>query len=316
MRTALTTLPLALMLAACMTPYGQDPYGQSGYPPQGYPDPGYPQPYPDPNYPPQGYPDQGYPVPPGANDYRANGTEPFWDLTIGRDMVFTDRGTGLTVTQPTPQVITGTAGEIYRTQRLEVNIVHTRCNDGMSDRTYPDTVQVYVDGRLYRGCGGGGVAAGANDPLAPIPPGTGTPPPQQGSGNPPPGYGTPPPPAYGTPMPPAGGMDGPTLDRTRWLVLAINGQQVPRDYNYWMEFDGGRLNAKFGCNSIGAGYTQSGSTIDAGAVMSTRMACAGSNWEHEGLAVIDQPMQVSAQGPERITLTSSAGSIELLRRRN
>ena len=116
--------------------------------------------------------------------------------------------------------------------------------------------------------------------------------------------------------PPVGGMDGPPLDRTRWLVLAINGQQVPRDYNYWMEFDGGKLSAKFGCNSIGAGYTQTGSTIDAGAVMSTRMACPGSNWEDAGLAVIDQPMQVSAQGPERVTLTSSAGSIELLRRRN
>ena len=107
MRTLLTTLPLALMLAACMTPYGQDPYGQSGYPPQGYPDPGYPQPYPDPNYPPQGYPDQGYPVPPGANDYRASGTEPFWDLTIGRDMVFADRGTGLELAQ-----VSGTLAQV------------------------------------------------------------------------------------------------------------------------------------------------------------------------------------------------------------
>ena len=303
MRIILTTVPLALMLAGCMTPYGQDPYGQGGYPDPGYPQQGYPpQPYPDPNYPPQGYPDPGYPVPPGANDYRASGTEPFWDLTIGRDMVFTDRGTGLTVSQRTPQVITGVAGEIYRTQRLEVNIVHSRCNDGMSDRSYPDTVQVYVDGKLYRGCGGdGGIAAGANDPLAPVPP---------GAANPPPG------PGYGSPLPPAGGMDGPPLDRTRWLVLAINGRPVPRDYNYWMEFDGGKLSAKFGCNSIGAGYTQTGSTIDAGAVMSTRMACAGNNSEAEGLAVINQVMQVTAQGPERMTLTSSAGSIELMRRRN
>ena len=185
MRTTAWLVPLALGLAACTTmdPYydggypPQVPYGEPGpapYPPQPYP----PQPYPDPNYPQPGYPDPGYPVPPGANDYRASGTEPFWDLTIGRDMVFTDRGTGLTVSQPTPQVITGVAGEIYRTPRLEVNVTHTACNDGMSDRTYPDTVQVYVDGRLYRGCGGGGVAAGAGDPLAPVPPGGAAPPPQ------------------------------------------------------------------------------------------------------------------------------------------
>jgi heat shock protein HslJ len=288
-------LPLALALAACMTPYG-DPYGQSGsrepYPPQ--------QPYPPEGYPPQGYPPQpyppanpepGYPLPPGAGDYRAAGTEPFWDLTIGRDLTFTDRGTGLTIVQPTPQVITGVAGEIYRTQRLDVNITHQSCSDGMSDRSYPDTVQVYADGRLYRGCGGGGVANAAGDPLAPAPPG-----------------------AAPMPPPPAAGGDGPPLDRTRWLVLAINGRPVPRDYQYWMEFDGGKLSAKFGCNSLGAGYTQTGATIDAGAIIATRMACGDMSWESQGVAVLDQPMQVTAQGPARVTLSSSAGSIELMRR--
>ncbi len=275
-------LALSLSLAACTTPYG-DPYGQSGpqgpYPPQGYPA----EPYPP------AYPDAGYPAPPGASDYRALGTEPFWDLTIGRDLTFTDRGTGLTIVQPTPQAITGVAGEIYRTQRLEVNITHQRCSDGMSDRSYPDTVQVYADGRLYRGCGGGGVATGAGDPLAPAPPGT-------------------------MPPPPVAGGDGPPLDRTRWLVMAINGRPVPRDYQYWMEFDGGKLSAKFGCNSIGAGYTQTGATVDAGAIIATRMACGDMSWESQGVAVLDQPMQVSAQGPARVTLSSSAGSIELMRR--
>jgi heat shock protein HslJ len=302
MRTVLATLPL-LALAACMTPYG-DPYGQQGgYPPQGYPEPYPPQGYPQPQPYPQPGPDYGYPAPPGASDYHASGTEPFWDISIGRDMVFNDRGTGLTISQPTPQVINGVAGEIYRTQRLEVNITHARCNDGMSDRTYPDTVQVHADGRLYRGCGG----AAANDPLAPIAPGAAT--------TPPPAYGNPAPPAgYGTAGPPPGAGMAPPLDRTRWLVLAINGRPVPRDYNYWMEFDAGKLSAKFGCNSIGAGYTQTESTIDAGAVMSTKMACGDMNWETQGIAVIDQVMTVSAQGPTRMTLTSSAGSIELLRR--
>ena len=298
MRTVFATLPLALALAGCMTPYG-DPYGQQGgYPPAGYPN----EPYPPQGYPPEPYPQPGYPVPPGASDYRASGTEPFWDLTIGRDMTFTDRGTGLTVVQPTPQAVSGAAGQTYRTQRLEVTITRRPCSDGMSDRTYPDTVQVYVDSRLYRGCGG----VAANDPLAPIPPGA--------QPVPPPAYGTPPP-DYGTPLPPPGpGMDGPPLDRTRWLVLTINGQPVPRDYNYWMEFDGGRLSAKFGCNSLGAGYTQTGSTIDAGSIIATEMACPDMSWERLGSAILDQPMQVSAQGPTRITLTSSAGSIELMRR--
>jgi uncharacterized membrane protein len=35
-----------------------------------------------------------------------------------------------------------------------VNIVHGRCSDGMSDRAYPDKVQVTVDGRRFNVCGG------------------------------------------------------------------------------------------------------------------------------------------------------------------
>jgi heat shock protein HslJ len=273
---AIALLPLAFAVSACDTMYN-DPYGQSGYPPAPYPGP---EPYPPQGYPPQPYPypPQGYPAPvPG--EYRAQGTEPFWDLTIGRDMVFTDRGNGLVVSQPTPQVIVGVAGEIYRTQRLEVNIVHARCNDGMSDRAYPDTVQVHVDGRLYRGCGGGG------DALAPIPP-----------------------------APPVGSGIAPPLDRTRWTVVAINNRPTPRQGEFMMEFDAGRLSAKFGCNGIGAGYTQTGTTLDAGALIATRMACPDMSWETQGSAVLDQVMQVNALAANRISLTSSAGSIELIRR--
>jgi len=93
------------------------------------------------------------PNPPGGV-YRALGTEPFWGLTIDeRQMVFTQPD-AQPVSQPTPKVIVGFAGEIYQTPRLNVNIVHMQCSDGMSDRTYLDKVQVTVDGRRYDGCGG------------------------------------------------------------------------------------------------------------------------------------------------------------------
>jgi heat shock protein HslJ len=94
------------------------------------------------------------PNPPGGVS-RAAGTEPFWNLTIDdREMIFTDRGNNVRVAQPTPPVTIGIAGEIYQTPRLHVNIVHSQCSDGMSDRTYPDKVQVDVDGRRFNGCGG------------------------------------------------------------------------------------------------------------------------------------------------------------------
>ena len=210
-------------------------------------------------------------------------------MTVGSELIFTDRGTGLSITQSTPTPIHGTAGEIYRTQRLEVNIVHAQCSDGMSERRYPDTVQVNADGKIYKGCGGGDFA----DPLAPQAPAC------RRTAGPPVG----------------GGMPAPPLDRTRWMIVAINGRPVPRDGEYAVDFDAGKLSAKFGCNSIGAGYTQSQSTIDAGAVIATRMACSDMSWETQGIAVIDKVMQATALDPNRITLTSSAGSIDLIRRR-
>jgi hypothetical protein len=162
MKIILALAPLALMLTACETyPYGSyggpGPYGRQGYPGQA-PYPGqYPQPYPGQQPYPAPYPgQQPYPAPyPGQpGGYHAVGTEPFWDLTIGRDMVFADRGNNVQVAEPTPPVQVGVAGEMYNGRRIRVNIVHAACNDGMSDRNYRDTVQVWVDGRAYRGCGG------------------------------------------------------------------------------------------------------------------------------------------------------------------
>lgn len=94
-------------------------------------------------------------------DYRASGTEPFWSLTIGaRTMRFEAPGRQ-PVSVPTPKVIHGFAGEIWQTRRINVNTNHIKCSDGMSDRSYPDTVTVTVDGRAYKGCGGAPVAAPA-----------------------------------------------------------------------------------------------------------------------------------------------------------
>jgi len=93
------------------------------------------------------------PGPPPA-PYRAIGTEPFWGLLIDEHDVTFTQPDAQPVRQPTPQVIHGFAGEIYQTPRINVNIVHGRCSDGMSDRTYPDKVQVTVDGRRFSGCGG------------------------------------------------------------------------------------------------------------------------------------------------------------------
>ena len=95
------------------------------------------------------------PIPgPFAPPYHALGTEPFWSLLIDEHNLTFTQPDAAPITQPTPKVIVGIAGEIYQTPRINVNIVHGRCSDGMSDRVYPDKVQVTVDGRRFEGCGG------------------------------------------------------------------------------------------------------------------------------------------------------------------
>ena len=94
------------------------------------------------------------PGPPPA-PYHALGTEPFWHLLIDEHNLTFTQPDASPLTQPTPAVINGFAGPIYQTPRINVNIVkNVRCSDGMSDRIYPDKVQVTVDGRRFEGCGG------------------------------------------------------------------------------------------------------------------------------------------------------------------
>ena len=206
------------------------------------------------------------PNPPGGV-YRALGTEPFWDLTIDeREMIFTDRGSDVRVAQPTPRVIVGIAGEIYRTPRLGVNIVHRQCSDGMSDRVYPDTVQVDVDGRRFNGCGGGAVAPTS-------------------------------------------------LAGTNWRVAAVNGRPTPAQGDYSMRFEADRMGARFGCNSMGGLYDQTANVLHVRDVAQTLIGCPepSATFERQGSAILSQPMTMSWNGGDRLSLSNSAGRIELTR---
>ena len=225
------------------------------------------------------------PAPPtDRGEYRAIGTEPFWDLTIGPRMTFTDRGNNLSVSEMTPPAQSGVYGEMYTGRRLRVNVVHSRCSDGMSDRTYPDTVQVTVDGKLYQGCGAAASFFLAVD-------------------------------ARGNPQM-TSALAGPetALERTRWRVMRINGRAVPRRGVYTVDFDSGRIAAKFGCNTISAPYNQNNNTLDAGLLTSTRMGCFNGQLETEGSLILDQVMTVAVTGRNRLTLSSNAGTIDLVRR--
>lgn len=87
--------------------------------------------------------------PPPAAPYQAVAAG--WSLLIDQQHVTFIQGDNV-IRQPRPEPIIGIAGEIYQTPRIHVNVVHATCAIGPT--TYPDRVQVDVDGRRYEGCGG------------------------------------------------------------------------------------------------------------------------------------------------------------------
>jgi uncharacterized membrane protein len=98
-------------------------------------------------------------APPPMARYSAIGTEPGWALTVtpARIRYEGDYGT-VVITEPTPAGFRPVPGR-YAGTRLTVTIAPGPCSDGMSDRTYRDTVTVTADGKTVSGCGGGTIAA-------------------------------------------------------------------------------------------------------------------------------------------------------------
>ncbi|MES2903187.1 MAG: hypothetical protein V4696_03295 [Pseudomonadota bacterium] len=90
--------------------------------------------------------------------YKALGTEPGWTLTVTPTSMSYEGDYGATIiAEPSPPRFRPVAGR-YAGTRLVVTIAPGPCSDGMSDRTYRDTVTVSADGSIVSGCGGGVIA--------------------------------------------------------------------------------------------------------------------------------------------------------------
>lgn len=101
------------------------------------------------------------PAPPQAEgSYRALGTEPFWSVTIEGGTITYQPMEGARISVPAPMPRTTFNGHRYETQSLIVDVTHKACSDGMSDRTYSDTIMVLVNGNALHGCGGALLAQG------------------------------------------------------------------------------------------------------------------------------------------------------------
>ena len=88
-------------------------------------------------------------------DYRALGTEPFWSLTIGPSQIMYESASDAKpAIYRTPEPRPSFNGTRYVGENIAIDITHSPCSDGMSDRRYADTVTVRMDAKTLNGCGG------------------------------------------------------------------------------------------------------------------------------------------------------------------
>ena len=109
---------------------------------------------------------------------------------------------------------------------------------------------------------------------------------------------------------------GVPLAGTSWRVAAINGQATPTVGNYSLTFQtSGQVGARFGCNSMGGRYRQTGATLIVSDMATTLMGCPEPQGIHErlGSAVLGQPMLVAFASDGRVNLSNAAGTITLAR---
>lgn len=104
-----------------------------------------------------------------------------------------------------------------------------------------------------------------------------------------------------------------SFERTEWQVTAINGQVTPRTDSYRLSFQRGQAGGRFGCNHFGGPYRVEGQMLMLGEVASTLMGCPEPAATHEtqGFTVLRQPMRIEWHSDRRLTLSNSAGSIDL-----
>lgn len=87
--------------------------------------------------------------------YRALGAEPFWSLTVdGKNMIFSQAGKEDIFGENTMSR-SSFNGWRHVSKTITADVTFAPCSDGMSDRTYKDTVTVMVGKETYSGCGGG-----------------------------------------------------------------------------------------------------------------------------------------------------------------
>lgn len=94
------------------------------------------------------------------------------------------------------------------------------------------------------------------------------------------------------------------LDGSSWTLTALNGQPVVEGTTPGLSFADGQASGNGSCNGFGGEYTQSGSDLTFGALMSTLMAC-------EPVAVMDQEQAYFAALSATASFLVDGGTLSL-----
>lgn len=107
----------------------------------------------------------------------------------------------------------------------------------------------------------------------------------------------------------------PSLEGSRWQVRAINGEAMPATPTYHIEFGGGRISGRFGCNRFSGPYSLGTEAILVGGFETTEIGCDATTMAHEaaGLAALrGRVLRIFwTDLGARLELTSPTGSLDL-----
>jgi len=87
-------------------------------------------------------------------DFNAIGTEPFWGVEIRKETLTLTRPDAPPLPVPNPGPVMEGGRGVWKTEPFTLTLSASVCNDGMSDRTYPYTADLVLDGKPQQGCAG------------------------------------------------------------------------------------------------------------------------------------------------------------------
>lgn len=106
------------------------------------------------------------------------------------------------------------------------------------------------------------------------------------------------------------------LAGTRWTFVSIDGVAVAGDRPTALQFDGARLSGSAGCNRFSGRFTSDATSLTAGPLTATEMACPGAAMTQEAafFALMATPVRLNFAADGTLTLTGEGGKTAVLKR--